>query len=103
MFCRIWRSFQFGSLFDLIMLDTRNYDRSITTLGWNTHYITELLNHASRTPVSYTHLRAHETLMNLVCRLLLEKKNIFLFFFFFNDTATHKIYTILFVGSVRCV
>ena len=25
--------------------------------------------------VSYTHLRAHETLMNLVCRLLLEKKN----------------------------
>ena len=53
--------------------------------------------------VSYTHLRAHETLMNLVCRLLLEKKNIFLFFFFFNDTATHKIYTILFVGSVRCV
>ena len=27
------------------------------------------------TTVSYTHLRAHETLMNLVCRLLLEKKN----------------------------
>ena len=26
--------------------------------------------------VSYTHLRAHETLMNLVCRLLLEKKNV---------------------------
>ena len=26
------------------------------------------------TSVSYTHLRAHETLMNLVCRLLLEKK-----------------------------
>ena len=26
------------------------------------------------TAVSYTHLRAHETLMNLVCRLLLEKK-----------------------------
>ncbi|WP_308462707.1 PTS fructose transporter subunit IIB, partial [Pseudomonas aeruginosa] len=25
-------------------------------------------------PVSYTHLRAHETLANLVCRLLLEKK-----------------------------
>ena len=23
-------------------------------------------------PVSYKHLRAHETLMNLVCRLLLE-------------------------------
>src|SRR5450759_2925847 len=27
-------------------------------------------------PVSYTHLRAHETRHDLVCRLLLEKKNI---------------------------
>ena len=25
--------------------------------------------------VSYTHLRAHETVLDLVCRLLLEKKN----------------------------
>ncbi|WP_460381854.1 hypothetical protein, partial [Staphylococcus aureus] len=25
------------------------------------------------TPVSYTHLRAHETTLHLVCRLLLEK------------------------------
>ena len=33
--------------------------------------ITELL---SRTSVSYTHLRAHETDSYLVCRLLLEKK-----------------------------
>ena len=31
---RIWRSFSIGSLLDLIMLDTRSYDRSITTLGW---------------------------------------------------------------------
>ena len=29
-----------------------------------------------RQPVSYTHLRAHETVLDLVCRLLLEKKNI---------------------------
>ena len=28
----------------------------------------------NRTPVSYTHLRAHETVLDLVCRLLLEKK-----------------------------
>src|SRR5665811_2558147 len=28
----------------------------------------------STTPVSYTHLRAHETVLDLVCRLLLEKK-----------------------------
>ena len=26
--------------------------------------------------VSYTHLRAHETVLDLVCRLLLEKKQI---------------------------
>ena len=28
----------------------------------------------TREPVSYTHLRAHETVLDLVCRLLLEKK-----------------------------
>ena len=28
-------------------------------------------------PVSYTHLRAHETVLDIVCRLLLEKKNDF--------------------------
>ncbi len=28
-----------------------------------------------RTPVPYTHLRAHETSLHLVCRLLLDKKN----------------------------
>ena len=27
-------------------------------------------------PVSYTHLRAHETVLDLVCRLLLEHKKI---------------------------
>ena len=29
---------------------------------------------ARRVAVSYTHLRAHETVLDLVCRLLLEKK-----------------------------
>ena len=28
-------------------------------------------------PVSYTHLRAHETVLDLVCRLLLEQKKTF--------------------------
>ena len=32
------------------------------------------LNSSLSTPVSYTHLRAHETSLHLVCRLLLEKK-----------------------------
>ena len=33
-------------------------------------------------PVSYTHLRAHETVLDLVCRLLLETKK--------NNKKTHK-------------
>src|SRR5678816_4508587 len=58
-----------------------------------------------RPPVSYTHLRAHETPEHLVCRLLLEKKNfhVGVIRFFFNDTATTEIYTRSLVGSVRCV
>ncbi|KFA56390.1 hypothetical protein S40293_05065 [Stachybotrys chartarum IBT 40293] len=39
---RIWRSFKIGKLADLIILDTRNYDRSITDLYWNTHYIEQI-------------------------------------------------------------
>ncbi len=46
---RIWRSFKMGKLFDLVMLDTRHYDRSITTLGWNNDYIYDISNEASRT------------------------------------------------------
>lgn len=45
---RIWRSFQLGSLLDLIILDTRQYDRSITDLYWNTDYIHEISQDASR-------------------------------------------------------
>jgi len=45
---RIWRSFQIGKLFDLIMLDTRNYDRSITTLNWNDEYVAQLKDDAGR-------------------------------------------------------
>jgi alkaline phosphatase D len=35
---RIWRSFSIGTLFDLIILDTRNYDRSVTDLYWNSEF-----------------------------------------------------------------
>ncbi|KJY00786.1 alkaline phosphatase like protein [Zymoseptoria brevis] len=45
---RIWRNFKIGSLFDLIMLDTRQYDRSITDLYWNTDYIHAISNDAGR-------------------------------------------------------
>lgn len=33
---------------DIIMLDTRQYDRSITDLYWNTDYIHEISNDAGR-------------------------------------------------------
>ena len=34
----------------------------------------DVADHVTEIPVSYTHLRAHETVLDLVCRLLLEKK-----------------------------
>ena len=37
-------------------------------------YLRAAFNPASTVSVSYTHLRAHETVLDLVCRLLLEKK-----------------------------
>lgn len=45
---RIWRTFSIGTLFDLIMLDTRQYDRSITDLYWNTDYVHQISNDAGR-------------------------------------------------------
>ncbi|KAL5341432.1 PhoD-like phosphatase-domain-containing protein [Aspergillus crustosus] len=39
---RIWRNFQMGNLFDLIMIDTRNYDRSITDISDNKDYIVQI-------------------------------------------------------------
>eukprot|EP00658_Telonema_sp_P-2_P038320 TRINITY_DN27525_c0_g1_i3.p1 TRINITY_DN27525_c0_g1~~TRINITY_DN27525_c0_g1_i3.p1 ORF type:complete len:133 (+),score=21.19 TRINITY_DN27525_c0_g1_i3:119-517(+) len=37
-------------------------------------HVTVVPKHTQTDPVSYTHLRAHETPEHLVCRLLLEKK-----------------------------
>eukprot|EP00658_Telonema_sp_P-2_P074800 TRINITY_DN64096_c0_g2_i1.p1 TRINITY_DN64096_c0_g2~~TRINITY_DN64096_c0_g2_i1.p1 ORF type:complete len:133 (-),score=24.04 TRINITY_DN64096_c0_g2_i1:62-460(-) len=49
--------------FHLLIRNEELYERMMTHLvGWIT------------APVSYTHLRAHETPEHLVCRLLLEKK-----------------------------
>ncbi|KAE8445639.1 hypothetical protein EG329_012936 [Mollisiaceae sp. DMI_Dod_QoI] len=45
---RIWRNFEIGDLMDLIMLDTRQYDRSITDLYTNTDYVHEISNDAGR-------------------------------------------------------
>lgn len=45
---RIWRTFSIGTLIDLIMLDTRQYDRSITDLYNNTDYIHQISDDAGR-------------------------------------------------------
>lgn len=45
---RIWRNFKIGNLLDLIMLDTRHYDRSITDLYWNTDYVHAISTDAGR-------------------------------------------------------
>jgi alkaline phosphatase D len=45
---RVWRSFSIGKLVDLMMLDTRQYDRSITDLYWNTEYVADIYNDAGR-------------------------------------------------------
>ena len=38
----------------------------------------ELGRFSRSSPVSYTHLRAHETVLDTVCRLLLDKKKIYI-------------------------
>ncbi|KAF4953519.1 hypothetical protein FGADI_5853 [Fusarium gaditjirri] len=46
---RVWRSFQFGNLMDLVMLDTRLYDRSKGTDYVNERYIEKISDDPSRT------------------------------------------------------
>ena len=73
----------------LCKLDTKaviqHLEQWFIDFGWPTHIRTdggpqfrsEFIEFCAAhgiTPVSYTHLRAHETGRNLVCRLLLEKK-----------------------------
>lgn len=45
---RIWRNFKIGNLLDLIMLDTRHYDRSITDLYLNRGYIKKIADDIGR-------------------------------------------------------
>ncbi|KAG8742992.1 hypothetical protein FRC10_000562 [Ceratobasidium sp. 414] len=39
---RIWRNFQIGKLLDLTMLDTRQYDRDLTDVYYNTGYVDQI-------------------------------------------------------------
>ncbi|KNZ74214.1 Alkaline phosphatase D [Termitomyces sp. J132] len=45
---RIWRNFQIGKLLDLTMLDTRQYDRDITDLYYNTEFINSIADFKNR-------------------------------------------------------
>ncbi len=51
--------------------------------------ITALLNHIHCHSVSYTHPRAHETVLDLVCRLLLEKKKRFTYLIYTSPIPLH--------------
>ena len=52
----------------LTWLEINGYSINDITSNFSDDKINELI------PVSYTHLRAHETVLDIVCRLLLEKK-----------------------------
>ena len=53
--------------------DVMRFDRRLRAIGGRKRAVDRVSSFAS---VSYTHLRAHETGLDLECRLLLEKKNI---------------------------
>ena len=55
-----------------VMVDT--YPRGTVSGEDIRRSVIELGSRADSVAVSYTHLRAHETVLDLVCRLLLEKK-----------------------------
>src|SRR5665811_2438063 len=59
----------------------RHYPTPSVRPNWTAHRLSLRTSHVSMIPVpptpipvSYTHLRAHETVLDLVCRILLEKK-----------------------------
>ena len=51
------------------------YQNANNSVRVSDEFMTAVENGGRFGPVSYTHLRAHETVLDLVCRLLLEKKN----------------------------
>eukprot|EP00657_Telonema_sp_P-1_P008198 TRINITY_DN28944_c0_g2_i1.p1 TRINITY_DN28944_c0_g2~~TRINITY_DN28944_c0_g2_i1.p1 ORF type:complete len:109 (+),score=68.24 TRINITY_DN28944_c0_g2_i1:39-365(+) len=59
---------------DQIMINSDKNLKSKFKLEYRDKYGRRLSQKEAFRPVSYTHLRAHETVLDLVCRLLLEKK-----------------------------
>ena len=71
------KPFHVSWLIDLYNHFTSQAGREVVANGWKAAGITDAIEKGSASlepPVSYTHLRAHETEADLVCRLLLEKK-----------------------------
>ena len=68
---------EFFMYFEENDLCKRCFDKGYLTLFVPESKVIHFGNQSSSSkPVSYTHLRAHETVLDLVCRLLLEKKHI---------------------------
>ena len=67
-----WIEESVASYYDFVKRIFVSFDETGTS--WTGHPLdpTEAVNRLKA--VSYTHLRAHETVLDLVCRLLLEKK-----------------------------
>lgn len=51
---RIWRNFQIGKLLDLTMLDTRNYDRDLTDVYYNTEFVNTISSFPNRSMMGLT-------------------------------------------------
>eukprot|EP00831_Metopus_contortus_P068203 TRINITY_DN60951_c0_g1_i1.p3 TRINITY_DN60951_c0_g1~~TRINITY_DN60951_c0_g1_i1.p3 ORF type:complete len:142 (+),score=23.37 TRINITY_DN60951_c0_g1_i1:120-545(+) len=64
---RFYALVAFGIFFPSGIQEDRELRKSLFLLSKSSHVLC--------VAVSYTHLRAHETSLHLVCRLLLEKKN----------------------------
>ena len=64
----------------VVIVDVSAYERLLTYRAQRESFFEQLLAAGEENdplncdPVSYTHLRAHETVLDIVCRLLLEKK-----------------------------
>ena len=65
------------NIHDKQRIEAENYEQSLRVQREEGQYAMHKQTQSANLgafPVSYTHLRAHETGRNLVCRLLLEKK-----------------------------
>ena len=68
-------SMQWFHLFPQLSLGIKNWNEELVKVNKKIIYIPlQMYPEATVDSVSYTHLRAHETVLDLVCRLLLEKK-----------------------------